>query len=445
MLTDRSSLVMGALALALGLVAGCGEAVPGSNDEGASPGAPEAVSPAASVETLTYEAPLGDTTWIYAHVEGEAVCVVHDVGVPAGEAFPIYADAAGWIRVGVMPSPTDPVAPVALDCTGPDGSVVERALMIRSIPAGAVPANNPSPPPVVARRTIPALEGDPMAPSQKELSARGYPPRPDPVRSPSGYAAWRTFVSTPYYVPLAEPVRGRARTRSGAKGGSDQALWSGAVTTVAPGTYSQVSANWTVPKIYLDPAGAQSLYESAVWAGLGGNPDLIQAGTWDTLTMVNGVGWVTHQGWYESTNDSSDPYAIFLPGASYPISHGDTIFSETYVCSADGLEYDPSATHGCFWVADTMAGWSSITILPIDGSSSLVDYTAEWIVERPDAGQPIGLTDYGSVVFTNLYANDVAAYDTPLQSMINPSDGKTLSYPTWESNGTLLLTWVACE
>jgi hypothetical protein len=445
LLTDRSSLVMGALALALGLGAGCGEAGPGSNDEGASPGAPGAVSPPASVETLTYEAPLGDTTWIFAHVEAEAVCVVHDVGVPAAEAAPIYADAAGWIRVGIMPSPTDPAARAALDCTGRDGSVVERTLMIRSIPAGAVPANNPSPPPVVARRTVPALEGDPMAPSQKELRARGYPPRPDPVRSPSGYAAWRTLVSTPYYVPLAEPVRGGARKRSGATAGSDQSLWSGAVTVVAQGTYSAVSANWTVPKLNLDPARAYSLYATSVWAGLGGNPDLIQAGVQDTLTMVSSnVGVVTHQGFYESTHDTSDGEAVYLPGASYPISHGDAVFSETFVCSYDGLEYDPSGTYGCFLVYDTTAGWGTEAVLPIDGSSSLVDYTAEWIVERPNLGQPIGLADYGSVVFTNVQANSVAAFDTPLQSMVN-SNGDLLSYPTWESNGDLLLTYVRSE
>jgi hypothetical protein len=397
--TDRSSLVMGACALSLGLLAGCGEAIPGSNDEGASP-----ASPPAGVETLTYEAPLGETTWIFAHVEGRAVCVMHDVGAPASDAAPIYADAAGWIRVGIEPSPTVSEAPLALDCTGPDGRVVERALAIRAIPAGAVPANSPTPPPV-ARRTIPALEGDPMAPSQAELAARGYPPRPDPVRAPARYAAWSSLVSTPSQVPLVEHIRAPARSHRVTRGSGSKAgtltyhNTSGAIATGGSATYDQVSANWNVPKISADPAGEFELYESCEWAGLGGDSGLglIQAGTWDTSNVVgvvlgNGTYVVTHSGWYESTADpANDGDAYMLPTSQYPISHGDTIYSETYICEAQtinfGFEtivvYLPSAggTYGCMYVNDQTQGWNSgLQPLPIGGPATWVNYLAEWVV-----------------------------------------------------------------
>ena len=438
MLTDRSSLVTGALALAL--VAGCGEAVPGSNDEGASPGAPEAASPSHSVETLTYEAPLGDTTWIFAHVEGRAVCVVHDVGASASDAAPIYADTAGWIRVGIEPSPTASVAPVALDCTGPDGRVVERTLAIRSNPRGRGPRKQPEP----------SAGRPPDNPRARRQSAGAQPegargPRlPAPPRPRAGPGAVRRVVrvvSTPSRVPLEEHVRAPARSRrltggSGAEaGGTSWYNTSGAIAGGVGGTatYAQVGATWSVPQIYADPANAFPLYESCEWAGLCSKAlGLIQAGTWDTYTpMSNGPAVITHSGWYESTANPGNGGAMFLPTSQFPVSHADTIYSETYICAPQRIEFDgqwttiymPNAdgAFGCMYVNDQTQGWDTLGALPIGGPVTWVNTIAEWVLERPSVSAPdgYGLSNYGTVQFSGLSAGPGPWANAPLATMFN--------------------------
>jgi hypothetical protein len=403
------------------------------------------------VETVDYQAASGRTTPIFVHVEPGAACAAHPAGAasePGAEAF--YADERGWLRLGVTMPPGAPEVDLGFACTAPGGGVVDRVLAIHAIAGSAAPAGNPAPPPAPGR-TRPALEGDPTAVTQRELTSRGYPPRPDPAAAPEAYAAWLAVVSRPSFVPegdaLLVPKGSQSRGST-----SSSSNWSGAYTTEGP--HAQVSASWTVPWISTDPMNLYTRYESCAWQGLGGaahSSGLIQAGTWHTLTLttdvVNGVPtavWLAnYSAWYESTSDTGNGAAHFLSSASYPVDPGDAVYSATYICDADGA-LDASGEYGCMSVSDSTWGWTSpIEILPIDGPASWVDAEADYIVERPSVGgsTSYGLASYGTVTFTGL--SPALGSGANLVTMIRSSD--TLSSPTLESSTKLLLTWEACE
>ena len=59
-----------------------------------------------------------------------------------------------------------------------------------------------NPAPVVGAR--PALSGDPLALTQAQLHAQGYPPRPDPGAEPQRFAEWQRWVSKP--LQIVDPV-----------------------------------------------------------------------------------------------------------------------------------------------------------------------------------------------------------------------------------------------
>ncbi len=458
---------------------GCSLAVSGCAQAPHASGDPPRTLPA-SVETLAYEAPVGAVTWFFAHVEATAVCVLHGAGSPSTSGLPLVADANGWLRMGVSAPTLGTVATAAFDCTAPDGSVVLRTMSIRALPASAVPAHNPSPPPV-DRTVIPALEGDPMALDPQELAARGYPPRPDPVSAPGRYAEWRNAVSTPSYIPRVDPVPTPTTTIAAmagvspsrarpAHGGSDAGYgcngdypgwspyWSGAALDNGP--YAQVGATWTVPSVSYDPAAAFDVYTSSAWEGLGNHPNLIQAGTEQdgTWTQVEECYFPPHPpdcheapffatnyyAWTESggLNHGQGNGTVF-PATQYPLFPGDTIVSETFICSSNKTP-DANGNYGCMYVNDTTQGWATGTqILSIGGPASTVSYSAEWIMERSTpspAPAAWGVSNYGSIVFSALNPSPAPRSTNQFWTMVD-ADCVPMSVASWESDGDLKVTF----
>lgn len=422
-LINRSSLLL--CASSVGLVAGC-------------------VTDAPRADDLVFQAPLGTTTYVYAQVEARAACIARPVDQAAADPEPLYADTTGWIRFGVMPSPTELTTRALLDCTGPDGSVVERAVMFETLPSDATPHNVE--PPAFPRLEVPALAGDPMAPTQDELAARGYPQRPDPVESPARYARWLRAVSTPKYIPLAEPIAGPSRHRpKQVENNSNSYNWSGAETNSNPGDYAWIDAVWNVPTLSNDPARAYSVYHESAWPGLGdgdGNDNLIQAGVADEYDALgNGTFLVYHQGWYESLGDPGNGGQMNFPSSQFPIAHSDEVGVEVAICNSDGTR-QADAVHSCMSLENYTENWLvEGAILPIGGAASTVNNRAEWIVERPSDSGSYGLTNYGSVTFE--YLGPSNALGAPLVTMIN-SSGQTMSQAAWDDDD-LVVTYVRSE
>ena len=90
--------------------------------------------------------------------------------------------------------------------------------------------------------------------------------------------------------------------------------WAG--YTATGGSFTQVSATWSVPQFAPDsPAGAD-----AIWVGIGGvqSSDLIQAGTEET---VSGHGSTQYQAWVETLPQASRPVPLSITaGDSLSIS-----------------------------------------------------------------------------------------------------------------------------
>jgi hypothetical protein len=180
---------------------------------------------------------------------------------------------------------------------------------------------------------------------------RATPPPPDPIGSPP---------------PDVQPGVGTSRN------------WSG--YAARDGTFTSVSASWTIPKLALDGAfGAD-----ASWVGIGGlrSRDLIQAGTQQS---VSGTGSVSYQAWIEMLPDASHPVPLtVLPGDAITVSvdqqPGDNwLFSFTNLTSGQTLQRN------------------------VQYSSSLS--SAEWIEEAPFARRRVlPISQFGTLTFSNASA-----------------------------------------
>jgi Peptidase A4 family len=411
--------------LAFGLVLGCSSAGPG-----------------AVGETVAYQVASGEMTWIHVHVEPSAACVAHQVGsAPEADAASYFADSRGWVRLGVVMPEAVPALDLGFACTGLSGSEVDRVLALHAIPASAVAAGNPSPPPPTGR-TIPALDGDPMSFTQRDLVALGYPPRPDPVRGPGAFAAWQAVVSKPTLVPDEAPI---ARERTLDNG--TQPFWAGAIASGS--TWSECTATWTVPWVYQDPQNLFTSYKSSAWPGLSGTAGLVQAGTEHDLNMttveVNGfptVVWIAkYSAWYESLSDTAHIASFALPSSTYPVYPYDPIYTTVYLCDAN-QEPDPDGVYGCMIVIDTgpNLSWNSgYKVLPTDLAPGVVGTKADWIVEKPSANGTFGLSNFDTVTFQNLYPSAGSVPTLKLVDMVK--DDVVRATTVEQGNGDIEVTW----
>ena len=170
--------------------------------------------------------------------------------------------------------------------------------------------------------------------------------------------------------------------------------WAGYVA--APGTFTSVSATWTVPTASCTSASTYS----SVWVGIDGyqSPSVEQDGT--EADCANGV--VSYNAWYEmygNTNPQCNCYS------SVPVNNrvaaGDVVTGTVQELSGTWKMTLSDATQG--WTFSTTA--SSPTPVPAQSS-------AEWIFERPELCSTSScssttlttLTAQSPVVFTNATA-----------------------------------------
>jgi hypothetical protein len=133
---------------------------------------------------------------IAANTAPDANCTLKS-GLDPSVHSQMVADSRGAIRflLGGLARLAD--GQFALECADASG----EQLPSRSIDESTlvVPGTSESPATqslqAAAGTLRPALKGDPLAPSQRDLFAAGYPFRPDPNSSPGEYARWLSIVS----------------------------------------------------------------------------------------------------------------------------------------------------------------------------------------------------------------------------------------------------------
>ena len=370
-------------------------------------------------------------TLISIQTHPNAVCsLVHDE--INDRRLQLDADDQGIVRFHVKAHTEWKPLEVHLDYTDEIGGQARHTLSLRADNSHDAPItpNQVKSAPLGTLR--PALEGDPMSLSIRELVARGYPPRPDPLRSPSRYARWMQLVSQPFTsvpprlvphpetrfvhpapaMPALHPKISHVRPSPAPPQvmsptlplpppmvrpmfNSNSGIWSGAYLTQPIGQFYYIQGDWTVPGVLALPGISPAYSAAAEWIGLDNSgTDLYQSGTdsecWDLFGF-----WTFTNYWMWIESLPFAPWAV----ANFPVSPGDSISVDMFVADQYGTTWFQNGTWGGLTPADNsvwfmlynrtqrVSYWGTLptasqslgglTSTPFTGS------TAEFIVERP--------------------------------------------------------------
>lgn len=174
--------------------------------------APQSSAPASPVSPKSFE-----PAW--ANVAVGSTCTV----APEGESDPanvvtVPVDEDGIAHFSAVRATSDAdVQRLTLACTGPSGA---HSYSVDLREGGAFippPAHGPG----AASTTLavrPAVQGDPMALSARELTRQGFGIRPDPARNPAGYSRWLAAAqrSLRKHLPGVAPTVARTLRINGA-------------------------------------------------------------------------------------------------------------------------------------------------------------------------------------------------------------------------------------
>jgi Peptidase A4 family len=274
--------------------------------------------------------------------------------------------------------------------------------------AHVVPTNFPG----VFAFTQPPAGFDPLAASQEELVAWGYPPRPGSGEGPKARARWSQEVSTPLRRVVPQLVRREGvynRPLTGLKVTSPPSVfnaiagtsfdWSGYILAPASGAqpFYSVTGRLTVPSVKQAPGTCSGGWDySTEWVGIGGAFDsyLLQAGSAANVFCDVGNNIPEYFPWIE-----------WMPGAElvlyknastntlYPFAPGDYLIVTVWATNfTSGV-----STSGNLSFADVTQGWTaSLTFTAASlGGSEVTGQSAEWIVERTEVGGAFAtLPDY---------------------------------------------------
>lgn len=167
-------------------------------------------------------------------------------------------------------------------------------------------------------------------------------------------------------------------------GSSQSDNWSGYVLPTASGSVTEVDGNWTVPTA--NCTSIANSYSSS-WVGIDGqlNSRVLQTGTETDCVK----GQQADYGWFE--NYPSPPVILEIT-----VHSGDSIRGDLHQISPG---------YWSFTLTDETSGQVATSPTPIayQGPGT----SAEWIEEDP-GDQSLPLTDFGTVVFSNVTVNGAA-------------------------------------
>ena len=356
---------------------------------------------------LSFKVPPGASSAVSFNAAPNAQCFIRaqDSKEP-GQALPVFTDDDGRATFYVdAPQEADSIAKLVASCP----SEVNQTLEIQAV-AGTkpVPHTQPAPGPQGkgGKHIRPALSGNPMALSTQELIRGGYPPRPDPEKSPGAYAAWLRAVSKPatQVVPklarMPNRYHGPLKIENGPAGSSN---WSGYALVGSSNPFDFISGRWNVPVTY--GGELERPVYSALWIGLDGDgsDNVVQDGTGqDVLSYEHGsVIWTirAYYGWKEIC--CQEPEVRF---SNFPVNPGDEISSYVWMADSTG-NVTPYGTVAYFWFEDVTTGQYAYISTPFE-SGVFTGSSAEWIMERPTVDNVLpDLTNYSVAVMANPWAH----------------------------------------
>jgi hypothetical protein len=271
-------------------------------------------------------------------------------------------------------------------------------------------------------RIRPALVGNPLAKSQKELVNEGYPLRPDSALAPNMYKEWLRVVSSPATEIVPKLVTSPRRHGSFVAAAAN--IWGGWAIN-SPVIYEIVYSLWSVPYVSIASI-AHGDYYASPWVGLDGwnrdsNGPLIQCGF--DLDVFSYVIFPPAP-WYEYFPDGS------VYPSNLPLSFGDTLFAEAASVDSNGYP-SPSGQVGYFYMYDWTNGYYiSTTYAKPSNSEAYLGGTAEWIIESFGGGD-VWLAKYSNTIVTELLAEDSSQKERTLandnQIDINMTDNGQLN------------------
>jgi hypothetical protein len=189
--------------LAIAAAVSCSSGGPGSTSRLVgidASAAPQQIGPADTIgESVTGR--VGSAVTVTAWPNAE--CEVHRFGDQT-DPMPLFADELGFVRfAAVHRAPNEEGTALSLDCHDDSGRTATYTLDLTS------PRTFEQPPPVPPEKWPPGslrapLKGDPLAYSQNQLKAMGFPRRPDPLSHPAQYSNWLSVASKPARRVLAK-------------------------------------------------------------------------------------------------------------------------------------------------------------------------------------------------------------------------------------------------
>ncbi len=274
-------------------------------------------------------------------------------------------------------------------------------------------ATTPAPPPA---------SFDPLRASDAALAQYGYPPRPDAVASPAGYASWakamgairtriipelrvtnirhRPNMSAPLPGPrVVAPGAGATEAKTALTSYSDN--WSGYVNTNSlsafnpASSFSFISADYVVPLVRNATCDKGWDYSSQ-WIGIDGwtSNDVLQGGTETDAYCSNFFTSTYYSPWYEWYPNNETEIT------NLTISAGDDIFVEIWA---------ESATKGKFFIENLNQGAMATITFSAPQGTRLIGNSAEWIVERPEVSNKLAtLANYTADYFSGAAAQNFA-------------------------------------
>ena len=232
---------------------------------------------------------------------------------------------------------------------------------------------------------MPALsDTDAVQMSEEELLSNGYPPRPNPEKTPHAYSVWRRAFSIPRElvepVRVANPdIRHDLNKVSHAPATGSSTNWSGFVLNTG-GPYCVVTGAWYVPSVYSRYERENNITTySCSWVGLDGwgTTDLVQAGTEQDSLDIHDLTFSNYYAWTEFL--PQEPFEQIVQ--DFPVYPGDEMYVSVWMGDVKS-RLDLAGTDGVFWLTNLTTSKHTILTSP-RGSTVVSGSTAEWIVERP--------------------------------------------------------------
>jgi hypothetical protein len=338
-----------------------------------------------------------------------------------GRRLQLDADDQGVVRFHARAFKSAEPTEFHLECHGADGEI-ELYTVLLSADVHYSPwmsGNDLEPQPAVLGEVRPPLAGDPMVPSNIELTRNGYPPRPDPAKSPADYARWLKNVSRSYtrinprqvaHPEYGEVKRGpvdesyASQQRSGpslvrpqaVEPGTDNSAnsrWCGAYYRHPTNEFDYIHADWVVPVVFDLPKGPR-LSAVVQWIGLdNAGQDLYQAGTGSECLTFQGFQITTYYLWMESV-----PWSWWeIP--NFPVAPNDEISVDIWVANQYSATLDQDGNPGglapeddsvWFYVNNATNGASFMGTYPVASEplygveeGDFEGHTAGFVLERP--------------------------------------------------------------